>query len=212
MPKIIENLKDRLLQELEQMFVEGAEDISLRGLARRANVAVGTIYNYFPDKDDLIKALFQREWDSVVADIRRTLGEEGDRLPSTGQGTSIDGDPSAGIEKIVTAVYANAERVAGRMFRHRRLFHSFGHRGGHRGGHRHTPPYPFRSEGWSWLAEGFEPVWDLVLPERRFDSRRLTVMLVASVHRLITIYPQDREANIRFVTDLIVNGVTTFET
>ena len=60
-----------ILEAAEQIAgEEGLPGTSLQAIAERAGVAVGTIYNYFPDKQELFAALFKRRRDelSVVID------------------------------------------------------------------------------------------------------------------------------------------------
>lgn len=49
-------------------------------IAEEAGVAVGTIYNYFQSKDDLLLAIFQREFDQEMA-LYESLEEEGLSVP-----------------------------------------------------------------------------------------------------------------------------------
>jgi AcrR family transcriptional regulator len=52
---------------------EGPRGASLQAIAERAGVAVGTIYNYFQDKDELFEALFARRREELYAEIDRTM-------------------------------------------------------------------------------------------------------------------------------------------
>ncbi len=49
-------------------------------IAEEAGVAVGTIYNYFQSKEDLLLAIFQREFDQEMA-LYESLEEEGLSIP-----------------------------------------------------------------------------------------------------------------------------------
>jgi AcrR family transcriptional regulator len=66
------SLRDRLRETTSLAILDAAEQVaaaqgiagsSLSAIAEQAGVAVGTIYNYFKDKDELFKALFSRRRD-----------------------------------------------------------------------------------------------------------------------------------------------------
>ena len=70
MPKIIENLKDRLLQEAQrQMDQSGYGALTIRGIAKGCGVGVGTVYNYFPSKDALVATLLLEDWTGCIRAI-----------------------------------------------------------------------------------------------------------------------------------------------
>lgn len=70
MPKIIENLKDRLLEETKQQLEQGGyEAVTIRSIAKACGVGVGTVYNYFPSKEALIAAHLLEDWKGCVAAI-----------------------------------------------------------------------------------------------------------------------------------------------
>ncbi|KAA8735120.1 TetR/AcrR family transcriptional regulator [Acinetobacter qingfengensis] len=46
--------KQIILQEAEKLLIENKQDINMDILARRLHVAKGTIYRYFPDKNNLL--------------------------------------------------------------------------------------------------------------------------------------------------------------
>lgn len=71
MPKIIENLKDRLLEEAERQLKQGGyETVTIRSIAKGCGVGVGTVYNYFPSKEALIATHLLEDWRCCVAAIQ----------------------------------------------------------------------------------------------------------------------------------------------
>src|SRR5262245_28504316 len=59
-----------ILEAAEQVAAErGLEATSTAAIAARAEVAVGTLYNYFPDRDALIAALFKLRRDEMLPRI-----------------------------------------------------------------------------------------------------------------------------------------------
>ena len=53
-------MADAILDAAEQVIAErGLERAAMTEIAGRAGVAVGTVYNYFPDRDGLVAALFK---------------------------------------------------------------------------------------------------------------------------------------------------------
>lgn len=63
MPKIIENLPQRLLDEARAQCEElGYSAMTIRSVAKSCGVGVGTVYNYYPSKDALIAAVVMVDW------------------------------------------------------------------------------------------------------------------------------------------------------
>ena len=63
MPKIIENLRDQLLQEARKQIAErGYTGTTVRSVAEACGVGVGTVYNYFSSKEMLIAAFMMEDW------------------------------------------------------------------------------------------------------------------------------------------------------
>jgi AcrR family transcriptional regulator len=56
--RVREATREALLEAAEQTFAEqGIEGARIEDIAARAGIAVGTFYNYFQDRDDLLRAL-----------------------------------------------------------------------------------------------------------------------------------------------------------
>lgn len=72
MPKIIENLKDRLIAEAQKQIEEnGYGAVTIRSVAKGCGVGVGTVYNYFPSKEELIANHLLEDWKLCIAAIQR---------------------------------------------------------------------------------------------------------------------------------------------
>lgn len=63
-------LQNRLLDFAGQMISEkGIDALTIRSLAQRADVAAGTVYNYFINKDDILLALTERYWQQTLTEM-----------------------------------------------------------------------------------------------------------------------------------------------
>lgn len=70
MPKIIENLQSRLIQEARKQVLEaGYSALTMRSVASSCGVSVGTVYNYFPSKDILFAHCLLEDWREFIAAI-----------------------------------------------------------------------------------------------------------------------------------------------
>jgi AcrR family transcriptional regulator len=55
-----------LLKAAEEIFQESGVDAPVRSIAERAGVGLGTVYRHFPQRSDLIKAVFQSRVDACA--------------------------------------------------------------------------------------------------------------------------------------------------
>src|SRR3954451_19513632 len=65
-----------ILDAARAVFAEEGLDVGLHEIAKRAGVGVGTIYRRFPDKEDLIEALFHDRVGEVVGMAEAALEHE----------------------------------------------------------------------------------------------------------------------------------------
>ena len=58
--------KEEILSQCKEMFVEeGVVSLSIRNVALACNVSIGTIYNYFDSKSELIDAVIESIWSEI---------------------------------------------------------------------------------------------------------------------------------------------------
>lgn len=63
MSRLIENPKELILSAAKQLASdEGLTQINMRTVAKECGIALGTIYNYYPTKMDLIIAIIESFW------------------------------------------------------------------------------------------------------------------------------------------------------
>ncbi len=76
-----ENKHQKILQAAIKVFSEkGFYNSRVSEIAKEANVADGTIYLYFKNKDDILISLFEEEFGKVVRNMRAELARERDAL------------------------------------------------------------------------------------------------------------------------------------
>src|ERR1700759_2906222 len=57
---------DALLQSAKAVFATSGVDAPVREIAEQAGVGVGTVYRHFPQRSDLIAAVFRQEIDACA--------------------------------------------------------------------------------------------------------------------------------------------------
>ena len=71
MPKIIENLESKLIAEAKhQIETSGYGALTIRDLAKACGVGVGTVYNYFSSKEELVATHLLEDWKQCVTAIQ----------------------------------------------------------------------------------------------------------------------------------------------
>ena len=92
MPKVIDGLQSRIMQSARERLFAAPPSFSLRAIAKDCGIAVGTIYNYFPDKETLIASVFADDWNQIIAETEASISA------------------SEGIEEGVRAIYSGLAR------------------------------------------------------------------------------------------------------
>lgn len=71
MPKIIKNLENKLIEEAKkQIEKDGYGTVTIRSIATACGVGVGTVYNYFSSKEELLATYMLADWNTCIAAIQ----------------------------------------------------------------------------------------------------------------------------------------------
>ncbi|RAK05356.1 TetR family transcriptional regulator [Halanaerobium saccharolyticum] len=63
MPKIIKNLEEEIAKTALELFNDNPyQNVSMREIASEVGIAVGTLYNYYPNKWELYINVFEESW------------------------------------------------------------------------------------------------------------------------------------------------------
>ncbi|MEV8371643.1 helix-turn-helix domain-containing protein [Kribbella sp. NPDC056861] len=72
--KDAERNRERLIQAAQQVFAERGLDVALEAVAKQAGVSIGTLYNRFPTRADLVRATFADRVETVGVLAEHALG------------------------------------------------------------------------------------------------------------------------------------------
>ncbi len=79
MPKIISDLKIMILSAAkEELFLHGYTTLTIRKIAKKCNIAVGTMYNYFPSKDMLVAEIILCDWNHCLTVMKEESEQASD--------------------------------------------------------------------------------------------------------------------------------------
>ena len=70
MNKAVTSKEDILSVSKEMVAQCGIQAINMRNVAKECGVAVGSVYNYFPSKNDLIIAVIDVIWKEIIQGIQ----------------------------------------------------------------------------------------------------------------------------------------------
>lgn len=74
MPKIISNLKEELMIKGKEILVnKGYNSLNIRDLAKSCNIGIGTFYNYYQNKDEIVKAIIKTDWEKIIVSINTEI-------------------------------------------------------------------------------------------------------------------------------------------
>ncbi len=77
MPKIINNLEEKIIKVALELFSQkGYQAISMKKIADEVGIAVGTLYNYFPNKRSLFINIFKKSWKKTFAKIQQLKAKD----------------------------------------------------------------------------------------------------------------------------------------
>lgn len=74
MPKLIVNIEDRIFLSAKELFYEkGYEQVNMKEISARADIAVGTLYNYYSNKNQLYFLILENSWRGTFEKLDQLL-------------------------------------------------------------------------------------------------------------------------------------------
>ena len=72
--KMIENPKQLILNKSKEiLYTEGYKKLSMRNIAKACNIAIGTIYNYYSTKKDLVIEMMTEYWEEYFCVVEKLI-------------------------------------------------------------------------------------------------------------------------------------------
>lgn len=70
MPKILQNPRETILKEGYSLLEDkGYKNFSMRELANRCDIGLGTVYNYFENKMSIVREIFNEIWIQIISNL-----------------------------------------------------------------------------------------------------------------------------------------------
>jgi AcrR family transcriptional regulator len=109
-----ERNRQRIIEVAREAFAEDGLAVTLDEIARRAGVGVGTVYRRFPDKEQLIDALFEERIGEMVAHAEASLRADDawDGLVSFLEGATEAHAHDRGLKEVALSGVHGLGRVA----------------------------------------------------------------------------------------------------
>ncbi|WP_425449280.1 TetR/AcrR family transcriptional regulator [Dethiothermospora halolimnae] len=77
MPKIIKNLEHKIFEVAFKLFGQyGYKGVDMKKIAKEVGIAVGTLYNYYPNKKQLFLSVFKKSWEDTFLQLEETIKEQ----------------------------------------------------------------------------------------------------------------------------------------
>ncbi len=74
MPKVIEKVREQLLEEVRrEIESRGYSKTTIRSVAEGCSISVGTVYNYFRSKDELVASAVAEDWKEKTGKLSASL-------------------------------------------------------------------------------------------------------------------------------------------
>ncbi|MDA3733826.1 TetR/AcrR family transcriptional regulator [Niameybacter massiliensis] len=187
MPKIIHDLNKRIEQSAIELFnAYDYNQVDMKMIAKKCHIAVGTLYNYYPNKKQLFIHVLECSWSETSHTLDRIYAMDLTPEEKLSQSIEVLYDDIAhrkGMGKLIYKVLARQMVEEAEMID---LFHTIF----------------FQLER---LFESFEKK-SFSCSTETLDIR-LAKSLITQIQNAIASYPHEREDNLHFIQDFFYNSM-----
>ncbi len=180
MPKIIKDIKQTIMNSaINQFLLVGYDKVSMRSVAKDASIAVGTLYNHFPNKDNLFAVALHNHWQTTLEGLKIQILKKD--------------DPIEKIEFFITARYDSMVSLKGlgRELFFKGLFDN-----------KSNPLHMVVKEASEVLTDLMLDYYSVYNINDLMLHRKVETILIAMGH-LVAKYPDEKENNIKYLIGLI---------
>ncbi|MGL6174113.1 MAG: TetR/AcrR family transcriptional regulator [Cellulosilyticaceae bacterium] len=186
MPKIIHDLDKRIEEAAMKLFSENDYDtVDMKMIAKHCHIAVGTLYNYCPNKKELFVNVFRKSWEFTAKSldaIYETSWSPEEKISHSIEVLYDDIASRKGMGRHIYKILANYEMEQKEVdvfhilfFKIERLFDEF------------------EKKSFSFNCE--------------FMNVRLAKSLIVIIQNSLISYPHAREDNLHFIQDFFYNSM-----
>jgi len=175
MPKIIDRLEEKINNAAFRLFGEnGYNHVTMKMVAQDVGISVGTLYNYYSNKEDLFLNSFKQSFDQIYFALNNII------------------EKSENTHKFISVLYNEVLRLKGFS---RELIRS-------KINHEMVDELKnhllmlMRS-----LIYHAEEKGDLQIPDK--DKDRVIRLMILAIHDFAQEFPDDKEGNIEFISRLV---------
>ena len=178
MPKVIKDVQEQILQSATELFGQhGYRSADMKMISAKTGIAVGTIYNYFPNKKNLYISVLENSW----GDTFRKLEDIRQRVD----------DPAAILQQTIGVLYSDMEQRTGLG----KIFF--------RSAYEELLRDPDIIDINTTIVSKVANIFSLVRNNDDFNvNNRLAETLMVSICVLLTAHPQEKEENIYFLCEV----------
>jgi AcrR family transcriptional regulator len=77
--RVIENPKQLILSKAKEiLYNQGYHKLNMRGLSKACDIALGTIYNYYPTKKELVVEMMADYWQNYLDSVEKIINSNAD--------------------------------------------------------------------------------------------------------------------------------------
>ena len=119
MPKIIENIRETAIAESRKVLEnDGYNKLTMRDIAAKCGIAVGTMYNYFESKEYLTGCVILEDWQTCYKDMQEATGSSPDTRDGLKQIYRLMGDFVSAHQYLASVDRSKAQGIDGYEKRH----------------------------------------------------------------------------------------------
>lgn len=180
MPKIIKDLDIKIFNVAFDLFGQhGYKNVDMKMIAKEVGIAVGTLYNYYPNKKKIFMDVFEKSWEGTFFKLEKVVNQD----------ISCSDKMIIFINTLYNEI-ENRKGLGGELFREKVFEEDY--------------KLYIKNE----LTSKLDKLIKELLKEKdvkveKYIQKRIVITILVTLTHIRTEYPDEREKNIKFIITLI---------